>query len=156
MFREDRHALDVVHRVPPGQPNLRQHQFPGGFRHHRVAVFPITQHPLPVVAADSLGLVGINSRIGKLWPHRLFEHVFLEADRIDNNGACDRVAHLQLVGIGNTVLERIDGADLSFQPRAFATQLLRTLGVVPDFGVFQLALDLDQAFVLAVVVKDTP
>jgi len=34
--------------------------------------------------------------------------------------------------------------------------LLRTLGVVPDVGFFEFALDLYQLFTLVVVVKDTP
>jgi len=39
--------------------------------------------------------------------------------------------------------------------RAFTTERLRALGVVPDVGELQLALDFGQAFFLDCVVKDT-
>jgi len=35
-------------------------------------------------------------------------------------------------------------------------QFLGAFGVVPDGGIFELALDLGQAFFLDIIVKDTP
>jgi len=40
--------------------------------------------------------------------------------------------------------------------RALAAQVLRVFGVVPDGRIFQLAVDFGQAFILLIVVKDTP
>jgi hypothetical protein len=47
-------------------------------------------------------------------------------------------------------------ADLGFQFGAFAAEILGALGIVPEFGLFELALDLGQAVLLGVEVKDTP
>ena len=41
-------------------------------------------------------------------------------------------------------------------PAGFAAQGLRTLGVVPDIGILELALDFLQALDPGVVVKETP
>jgi len=38
----------------------------------------------------------------------------------------------------------------------FAAELLGAAGIVPDFGLLQLAFDLDQAVALARIVKGTP
>jgi hypothetical protein len=43
-----------------------------------------------------------------------------------------------------------------FQGGALAAQVLGAFGVIPDVGLFQFAGYFDQAFVLGVVVKDTP
>jgi hypothetical protein len=38
----------------------------------------------------------------------------------------------------------------------FLSQALGPLGIIPDIGVFQLAVDLDQSILFIIVVKDTP
>jgi hypothetical protein len=43
-----------------------------------------------------------------------------------------------------------------FQACPLATEFLGALGIIPDGRVFQLAADLDQAFLLGIEVKDTP
>jgi hypothetical protein len=42
------------------------------------------------------------------------------------------------------------------EPGAFAAQVLRMLGIVPDLTTFQLGVDLDQTVTLVFVVKDSP
>jgi hypothetical protein len=42
------------------------------------------------------------------------------------------------------------------EPGALLAEFLRTLGVVPDSGLLELALYFLQTFVLVVVIKDTP
>jgi hypothetical protein len=50
----------------------------------------------------------------------------------------------------------IELAKLSSQLGAFPAQLLGLLGVLPDGGIFQLAIDLFEALFLRVVLKETP
>jgi hypothetical protein len=52
--------------------------------------------------------------------------------------------------------QRIQGCDNLLELRPFLAEGLGTVGFVPDIGLFELALDLGQAFRLGVVVKDTP
>jgi hypothetical protein len=52
--------------------------------------------------------------------------------------------------------EACERADLGFEARAFLAQLLGPLRLVPDIGLFELALDFYQALRLGVEVKDTP
>ena len=47
-------------------------------------------------------------------------------------------------------------ADLGLQLGALAAEVLRALRVVPEFGLFELALNFGQAMLLGVEVKDTP
>ncbi|OGI50918.1 MAG: hypothetical protein A3D32_07365 [Candidatus Muproteobacteria bacterium RIFCSPHIGHO2_02_FULL_60_13] len=47
-------------------------------------------------------------------------------------------------------------ADFGFQFGAFAAEFLRALGIVPEFGLFEFALDFGQALLLGIEVKDTP
>jgi hypothetical protein len=47
-------------------------------------------------------------------------------------------------------------ADLGFQARALAPQFLGTLGITPDVGLLELALDFSQTMLLGIKVKDTP
>jgi hypothetical protein len=47
-------------------------------------------------------------------------------------------------------------ADLGLELGALAAEFLRTLGVVPELGLLELALDFGQAVLLGVEVKDTP
>jgi len=49
-----------------------------------------------------------------------------------------------------------NAADGLVQQRALAPQVLGALRIVPDIGVFQLAVDFFQTLTLGVVVKDTP
>jgi hypothetical protein len=50
----------------------------------------------------------------------------------------------------------VDLPDIAAQTRALATQILRALLIGPDGGIFQLAAYLLQAFLLPVVLKETP
>ncbi len=58
--------------------------------------------------------------------------------------------------MGQFGMQPRERTDLGFELGAFAPEFLRALGVVPEFGLFQLALDFDQAVLLGVEVKDTP
>ncbi len=58
--------------------------------------------------------------------------------------------------MGQLGVQPREGADLGFELGTFAPKFLRALGVVPEFRLFQLALDFDQAMLLGVEVKDTP
>ena len=62
----------------------------------------------------------------------------------------------QFVGAVQAFGQLADAVDDLFQQRALAAQGLRAFGVVPDVGVFQLAVDFFQTLDLGVVVKDTP
>jgi hypothetical protein len=62
----------------------------------------------------------------------------------------------QLAGPREARGQVADAVDGLVKQRTLATQGLRTLGIVPDLGIAELALDLLQAFALGVVVKETP
>jgi hypothetical protein len=62
----------------------------------------------------------------------------------------------QLAGIGKLGSRGIELGEVGNQPGAFASQFLRAFGVVPDILLFELADDFLQAFLLRVVVKETP
>ena len=62
----------------------------------------------------------------------------------------------QLPGAGQAFAEFADAGDVAVQRGALAAQGLRTLGVVPDIGILELALDFLQALDPGVVVKETP
>jgi hypothetical protein len=47
-------------------------------------------------------------------------------------------------------------ADLGFESGALAAEFLRALGIVPNVGLFKLALDFGQALLFGLEVKDTP
>jgi hypothetical protein len=49
-----------------------------------------------------------------------------------------------------------DATDFGFQTHAFTPQILGALRFVPDIGLFEFALDFDQALLLGIEVKDTP
>ena len=55
-----------------------------------------------------------------------------------------------------TFAQVADAADDLVQQRTLAPQRLGACGVVPDRRVFQFPIDLFQALLLGVVVKDTP
>ena len=62
----------------------------------------------------------------------------------------------QLRGIGNGLAGAVELVDLGAQLRAFAAELLRLVRLLPDGGVFQLAIDLFESLLLGVVLKETP
>jgi hypothetical protein len=62
----------------------------------------------------------------------------------------------ELGGIRDRLGGTIQLAKLGGQLGAFAPELLGLLGVLPDSGILQLAIDLLQALLLAVVLKETP
>jgi len=62
----------------------------------------------------------------------------------------------QLRGIAQPAARAIELLELRGQTRALAPELLGTLGVAPDGRILQLAIDLFEAFLLAVVLKETP
>lgn len=47
-------------------------------------------------------------------------------------------------------------ADFGLEFGALAAELLRALGLVPEFGLFEFALDFGQTLLLGIEVKDTP
>jgi hypothetical protein len=49
----------------------------------------------------------------------------------------------------------MDSFDDDFQGRPFFSQCLGPVRIIPDQGLFQFAINLDQAFRLSIVVKDT-
>jgi hypothetical protein len=64
---------------------------------------------------------------------------------------------LQQIGrIGKPAIEPLELPDDAVELGTLAPQRLGTRRVFPDFGVFQRLLDLGQAFLLAIAVKDTP
>jgi hypothetical protein len=62
----------------------------------------------------------------------------------------------QLGGIGDPFRGALDLACSGLQPCPFTAQLLCTLGLAPDGGIFQLAPYLFEALLLEVVLKETP
>jgi hypothetical protein len=62
----------------------------------------------------------------------------------------------QFARIGKAAADAVESVDNGVQARAFAAQFLRARRVVPDVGVFQLAVYFFEAFTLGRVVKDTP
>jgi hypothetical protein len=80
----------------------------------------------------------------------------------------DRVEHLRDAGValelgefqqferaGDAVARAIEPADDGVELRALLAERLRLVGLLPDLRVFELARDLYEPLVLAVVVKDT-
>jgi hypothetical protein len=62
----------------------------------------------------------------------------------------------QLSGIIETGRQFIEGLNHFFQRDALLTERLRAVGVIPDIGLFELALNFGQPFRFAVIVKGTP
>jgi hypothetical protein len=58
--------------------------------------------------------------------------------------------------MGQFAVQPRERADLGFELGALAAEFLRALGLVPEFGLFEFALDFGQALLLGVEVKDTP
>ncbi len=59
-------------------------------------------------------------------------------------------------GIVETGRQLVESYDNGFERGAFLSKRLGSLGVIPDVGLFELALNLGQALLLLIVVKDTP
>jgi len=62
----------------------------------------------------------------------------------------------ELRGVGDGLRGAVQLLELRGEPGTFAPQLLRLVGLLPDGGVLQLATYLFEAFLLAVVLKETP
>ncbi|BAV33608.1 hypothetical protein SCL_1296 [Sulfuricaulis limicola] len=58
--------------------------------------------------------------------------------------------------MGEFGVQARERADLGFKFGALAAKFLRALGLVPEFGLFEFALDFGQALLLGIEVKDTP
>jgi hypothetical protein len=59
-------------------------------------------------------------------------------------------------GIVQTGRELFESADDCLEFRPLLSQSLRAIRVIPDVGLLEFALNFRQAFLLAVIVKDTP
>jgi hypothetical protein len=62
---------------------------------------------------------------------------------------------VQLAALVERLLDAIQRLDDSLELGALASQALRALGVGPDGGVFQLAVDFLEPLAFGVIVKDT-
>jgi hypothetical protein len=62
----------------------------------------------------------------------------------------------ELRGIRDPFRSALDLACIGFQACPLTAELLRTLGLAPDGGILQLAAYLLEAFLLVVVLKETP
>jgi hypothetical protein len=60
------------------------------------------------------------------------------------------------MGLGKFGGQAGQGADLGFQARTLTSQFLGALGIVPNVGLLELALDFGQTMLLGIKVKDTP
>jgi hypothetical protein len=58
--------------------------------------------------------------------------------------------------MGQLGVQPRERADLGLEFGALAAELLRALGLVPEFGLLEFALDFGQALLLGVEVKGTP
>lgn len=61
----------------------------------------------------------------------------------------------QFAGVSETSTQRVESGDNLFQSCSLLPQRLRPIRIVPDIGLFELALDLGQPFRLGLVVKGT-
>jgi hypothetical protein len=62
---------------------------------------------------------------------------------------------VELTGLVERLLDAIQRRDDGLELGALASQILRALGVGPDGGVFQLAVDFFEPLTFDVIVKDT-
>ena len=60
------------------------------------------------------------------------------------------------MGLGKFGGEACQRANLVLQTRSFAPQFLGALGIAPDVGLLEFALDFGQTMLLGIKVKDTP
>lgn len=90
-------------------------------------------------------------------PHLSFQRLRLALDIERNRRIILAFRELeQLRGIGDPFAGAVEIVDFVVQPGALAPELLRPLGLRPDFGVFELTADLLETLLLAVVFKETP
>jgi hypothetical protein len=87
----------------------------------------------------------------------LFREVFDLADDVAERARVFFLAGklVQLAGFVERLLDAVQRRDDGFELGALAPQTLRTLGVGPDGGVFELAVDFLEPLALDVIVKDT-
>ena len=123
----------------------------------------------PVLSLGAAG-AGLDVQVAVVLIHLAAEHAAelqLLEDSAQTLDFGDDVAHRtfivlfcshfqQVAGVGQAAGKVVDGFDDQRQHRALATQALRVFGLVPDAGVFQLAVYFDQTIMLVIVVKDTP
>jgi len=89
--------------------------------------------------------------------HARFELGNFPFDVADRGGVVLGLGQLQqLGGVRQRGARGIQLLQVGAQPCAFAPQLLRPFGIVPDILLFQFADDFFQALFLGVVVKGTP
>jgi hypothetical protein len=62
----------------------------------------------------------------------------------------------QFMGLGKLGGQAGQRANLVLQARTLTSQLLGALGITPDAGLLELALDFSQTMLLGIKVKDTP
>jgi hypothetical protein len=78
-------------------------------------------------------------------------------DRADGVLVAFRARHFQqLADIVQSLEQLFQRIDDFFQLSTLLAQRLGAFGIVPDIGLFQLALDLGQTFAFVFEVKDTP
>lgn len=58
--------------------------------------------------------------------------------------------------MGEFGVQSREDADFGFEFGAFASEFLRALWIIPELGLFELALDFGQALLFGIEVKDTP
>jgi hypothetical protein len=62
----------------------------------------------------------------------------------------------QLRSVAQSAAGRVEPLELRGQTRSLAAELLGTLGIGPDGRILELEIDLFEAFLLAIVLKETP
>ena len=58
--------------------------------------------------------------------------------------------------MGEFSVQSRERAHFGFQFGELAAEFLRALGIIPEFGLFEFALDFGQTLLLGIEVKDTP
>ena len=58
--------------------------------------------------------------------------------------------------MGEFSVQSREGTNFGFQFGAFTAEFLRSLGIAPELGLFEFALDFRQSLLLGIKVKDTP
>ncbi|MNF35264.1 hypothetical protein D3C84_161270 [compost metagenome] len=123
----------------------------------------------PVLGLGTAG-AGLDVQVGVVHVHLAAEHAtefelgqgrfqaFEFGDHITDSALVIFLdSHVQQVAaIGQTARQFVQGLDDLRQRGTLAAQFLGVFRLVPDAGVFKLAVDFDQALMLLIVVKDTP
>lgn len=127
------------------------------------------QHVGPVLGLGAAG-AGLDVQVGVVRVHLAAEHAaelqLLEdlaqtldfvGDVVDGALVVFLDRHVQQVaGVGQAAGQVVQGFHHLRQLGALAAEVLGVFRVVPDVGVFELAVYFDQAIMLLIVVKDTP